>query len=1076
MTFKHDCPHCRARLRLDDDEHGRLVDCPQCQREFRAPDSPVSVTHRNGVLLVAALIGGGLLVFTSLIVVVCLLAFRVADAPEEVNNEPEKVVEVPPPQNAIPEPEPKPKPKAPPPASKAEPNPRIATDPPLVLVQPGLPDAPPPKKPPQPKNTFPEFQPPPPPPRPRRIDEPEIAPKKAKLAFPPVNSIALKPAPLSEDRVELKLPGKVTETCVGGGGRYWILKIPDSKQLAIFDANLAKIAKYLPLASGNVRFAAGMNKLVLVYPDTELIARYNLETFEKETTAQLPFKGVVKSVAMGSACGGPLLVHYGKGAGALDPAPIAMVDLATFKELELGNEGFRAGMGGFPRFRDQMQFRVSPDGRVYGSWSTGVSPSGLSSVVLGESGARSRYAHDSVGSVVPMEDGTLLTSSGKYTPELKAMGKREPGERVPAQQGNWYLKIIYANTTGLPNREPGPIKLLVHMLGDDRSLFSLTEQNVLNNPFGGDLTIDKRILFSPAGGLIAILVGNNDKLVLNRFDLQDSLEKSGVDYLFVSSRPPVAEPGKAFRYPIDVKAKKGGVKLKIDAGPEGMKVDGTAIVWNVPEKWSGAESVIVTVSDAAGQEIFHSFSLAPAGAADPKGPDLAPPRFVRPDPDPPLAPKASAGGIVRPPAKTMPITPTRAANRAEVKLPGTVDATCFAGGGRFVLLRLPKTRQVAVLDVSEGKIVRYIPLPEDNAFVAGGMSHAYVLAPTANVIQRWSLTTFEKELTIANPLNGAVRQLLMGHASDGPLFVGGPNRMLDGKTLKEVALPGAFAGGINHPQYPWTARVSADGRVYGWWTPGLSPAGLSSMVIGENGAKSYSQHTSVGAIHPGPDGTLFTGCGLFTSEGKPLGEKKAYQYWSASPIPAAHGKFYIDVGSTEIPRPDIKPRQKVSLKMLRESTTLADLGTPAGMDSPAVDLFGRVESGSTLSLNERVFFVPDAKTLVALNATQDKLSFNSMDIEEQLSKSGVKYLFVTSRPSGAERGTTFKYAPVVKSKAGGVKLKLDAGPDGMVVEGDKVVWKVPADFAASDASVILTVSDSGGQEVFHTFTLPITTK
>src|SRR5262249_59154437 len=71
---------------------------------------------------------------------------------------------------------------------------------------------------------------------------------------------------------------------------------------------------------------------------------------------------------------------------------------------------------------------------------------------------------------------------------------------------------------------------------------------------------------------------------------------------------------------------------KLEAGPDGTKVapDGT-ITWDVPKDWKGTESVIVTVSDSTGQEIFHTFTLAAPGAkpaarpANPNPGDLPPP-------------------------------------------------------------------------------------------------------------------------------------------------------------------------------------------------------------------------------------------------------------------------------------------------------------------------------------------------------------------------------------------------------------------------------------------------------------------
>lgn len=46
--------------------------------------------------------------------------------------------------------------------------------------------------------------------------------------------------------------------------------------------------------------------------------------------------------------------------------------------------------------------------------------------------------------------------------------------------------------------------------------------------------------------------------------------------------------------------------------------------------------------------------------------------------------------------------------------------------------------------------MKFLPLIEDGALVAGGMSHLFVLAPSANVIQRWSLTTVSVILTVSD--------------------------------------------------------------------------------------------------------------------------------------------------------------------------------------------------------------------------------------------------------------------------------------------------------------------------------------
>jgi hypothetical protein len=71
------------------------------------------------------------------------------------------------------------------------------------------------------------------------------------------------------------------------------------------------------------------------------------------------------------------------------------------------------------------------------------------------------------------------------------------------------------------------------------------------------------VLFVPDAKLIAVVPPSRDRIVLHRFDVEAALDRAEIDYLFVTSRPPVDAPGKSFSYPVVVKSKKGGVKMKL---------------------------------------------------------------------------------------------------------------------------------------------------------------------------------------------------------------------------------------------------------------------------------------------------------------------------------------------------------------------------------------------------------------------------------------------------------------------------------------------------------------------------------
>ena len=120
---------------------------------------------------------------------------------------------------------------------------------------------------------------------------------------------------------------------------------------------------------------------------------------------------------------------------------------------------------------------------------------------------------------------------------------------------------------------------------------------------------------------------------------------------------------------------------------------------------------------------------------------------------------------------------------------------------------------------------------------------------------------------------------------------------------------------------------------------------------------------------------------------------------------------------------------------------------------------------------QHLFLIPDAKLLVFIPASNDKLVLQRVDIEKLLDKADVDYLYVQSQPLlNFKAGTDYKYQIVTRSRKGGVKYKLESGPDKMTLSPDGLLsWKVPADFAEAEVNIIITVSDKTGQEIFHTF-------
>jgi S1-C subfamily serine protease len=410
---------------------------------------------------------------------------------------------------------------------------------------------------------------------------------------------------LDGEKVIRPLPAPVADAVVGGGGRYLVLHLPKLRKLAVFDVTAAKIAGYIELSGDNVKFGAGLEKLVVVYPDDGLIQRWDLATRQRELTVPLVSKLKVQKLALGSASRGPVFLSASNDVSGYE---ILFVDLVTLKNLNIPLEGHKAvhADGAAP-------VRVSADGTVFGLCRPEQSPSYVQTIVLEGTQAKA-YAHgDNCGHVDPGPDGgTIYTARGLFTQEAKPIGpadrRREP-YCLPAAQGNFYLAI---NLDRPPGQKP---TVAVRLAGDERPLFTLPDVDLPNDINGWDrepFPGDRRVYFIPDAKVLITIPTMTDKLVLHRVDVEQTLQKSGIDYLFVTSRPPAGpRKGDTLTYQLKVKSRKGGVKYRLDSGPKGMEVTKEGLLkWNVPVDFAEAEAnVVLSFGDAAGQEIFHTFTL-----------------------------------------------------------------------------------------------------------------------------------------------------------------------------------------------------------------------------------------------------------------------------------------------------------------------------------------------------------------------------------------------------------------------------------------------------------------------------------
>ena len=871
----------------------------------------------------------------------------------------------------------------------------------------------------------------------------------------------IKPPQLEDETTRVKLPATVDDIVVGGAGRYLLCQFRSLKKIGVFDVNEAKITHYVSTPDTESTIAAGLTKLVIVGGDGGTISRYDIASGKRELTTSLDLTAKPAHVLLGNASEGPVIISGGDQMRSSNWE----IDLKTLKSTPMkikGNQGFRRA----PR-------KISANGKTLTCWGGG-SPSGLQTILRVGDQWESRYQHTSVGAILPSPDGkTLFTSNRMYsnilTPVGSANSTTKSGARIfqiPAAHGLFYLGVPMASRSGRSNKESTRISAVyVHILGDNRPLATINLESVLDEQdhWGrASLTLDQRYILLPRASLIAQLASSRDQLILTQFDVAKSLAESNIDFLFIESQPPTEiAAGKAFEYQIKAQSKFADLKYSLASAPEGMKISGSGLMtWSTSAGSPPENSIIVTVADKSGQEIFHAFDLKVLGGTGRNSTASANAAFSE---DADVSIKGS------------PVNENE--SEKTIKLPGTISEMFVAGGGRFILVHMKGLKKIGIFDVAKGSFTKYLPAIDDRTMIAAGANHVVIISQDQGVMSRYNLTTFERELTKPVPFAGSISYVGMGNNSYGPLMVrwsassGALDRgifaFIDLKTLEELEV--TWPRNRMHSSYRDNNQIlaSADGKVF---TVGdLGPLRLSGNTVERITGSSFSHGRS--SYTPSADGKFFiNGTKILNDKLVPVGKAENQNRGSSLIVPSVSGQYYLRLipSQQRRSRRDASPQKGVAKLYLfgnnRPIVSISDLTMP-----PSNSGYFPYNAGKNL------LFIPDAKVIVSASSTLDSLVLKRFDIKEALAESGIDYLVVTSSaPNKAKLGQPYSYQLETLSKKGGLKYKLDSAPPGMTVSGKgKVTWTPPKTIESDQQKVIVTVSDAAGQEMFHKFSIEI---
>jgi len=418
--------------------------------------------------------------------------------------------------------------------------------------------------------------------------------------------------------------------------------------------------------------------------------------------------------------------------------------------------------------------------------------------------------------------------------------------------------------------------------------------------------------------------------------------------------------------------------------------------------------------------------------------------------------------------------------KVEYNLPASFDDMAIGGGGRYLIFHFKTLNKLGLFDVNEGKITQYISLENADIRFTAGAESLFIALRQQNVIQRWSLLTFEKELAVKLPFENPVEVIAMGCASLGPIFAGAKDPagvFLDPKSLKplsytvvdhvyqksDAAIPGAG---------PETrVRASANGQVFTSWGTSGSPGGFRTLLLAGKQVHTFYKHDTMGYIAPSPDGELiYTAKGVYTYQTKDF-SGNVELFAKSFPVPALQGNYSLWVQRNDDQKKTEDPTTSVTVHLNGDAKpilTLADISIRAGQYS---DFHGR----ELMTLDRRICFIPPANLIITLPESNQKVIMHSMNLDKEMEAAGIDYLYVTSRPTASVRkGGSYRYQIEVKSKNGGVTFKLESGPDGMKVSDTGLVtWRVSRKADVGNQDAIVAIKDASGQEITHAFKIAV---
>jgi hypothetical protein len=341
-----------------------------------------------------------------------------------------------------------------------------------------------------------------------------------------------------------------------------------------------------------------------------------------------------------------------------------------------------------------------------------------------------------------------------------------------------------------------------------------------------------------------------------------------------------------------------------------------------------------------------------------------------------LRPVLGANQPISPPAIDLAAPVTRS-------LPGRADSVTVGGNGRYIIFFIMATQQITVFDASKGDFVATQRIPDmGQVFLAGGQNRVVTCSLGERMLRSYTLPDLKKEFDISSPLFHFPSAVAMGSATNSPVLVSDPfgdialieltntgGKVLEGSKTenRSYAPPNFPEARINH------LLAAPNGRTF--LVSREPEQNERTGILTEQNQKWKAIAADVSAPSMSADGRYVLGFNHIVDMNgrtvvRPAGVAGAVWYVAGTSGRGflrleerkEQGKQVVSITVHTTPSLVEKDPKPVQVGVLPETDGL-------------IDWF----SGNPLPLYQHLFLIPDAKLLVVMPATKDKIVLRKVE-------------------------------------------------------------------------------------------------